>query len=149
MIEETCGNIEIDPDTFPWVRLEDRAQLPEIRACYFVTVGEDVLYIGKTDNLNRRWRGHHLLKVFQEFNEVRISWLAPLPGWKLDEFEKELINAYQPKINRPFKPENTKRLTIDISPELHYAIKTTAIAQGILMADMLRELLESKYTSNT
>ncbi len=38
-----------------------------------------------------------------------------------------------------------KRLTIDISEELHRAIKMKAVEQGMPMADMLRSLLENNY----
>jgi len=38
-----------------------------------------------------------------------------------------------------------KRLTIDVSEELHRAIKMKAVEQGTPMADMLRSLLERNY----
>jgi predicted DNA binding CopG/RHH family protein len=38
-----------------------------------------------------------------------------------------------------------KRLTLDISEELHRAIKGKAVIEGKPMVDMLRELLEEKY----
>ncbi len=38
-----------------------------------------------------------------------------------------------------------KRLTIDVSEELHRAIKMKAVEQGTPMADMLRSLLENNY----
>ena len=38
-----------------------------------------------------------------------------------------------------------KRLTIDVTEELHKAIKMKAVEQGTPMADMLRSLLESNY----
>lgn len=41
-----------------------------------------------------------------------------------------------------------KRLTLDIPEELHRAIKTKAVANGVAMADMLRELLQIKYGNN-
>ncbi len=38
-----------------------------------------------------------------------------------------------------------KRLTIDVSEELHRAIKMKAVELGVPMADMLRSLLENNY----
>lgn len=38
-----------------------------------------------------------------------------------------------------------KRLTIDVTPDLHRAIKMKAVERGTPMADMLRSLLESNY----
>jgi hypothetical protein len=38
-----------------------------------------------------------------------------------------------------------KRLTLDISEDLHKAIKMQSVALGVPMVDMLRKLLESNY----
>lgn len=38
-----------------------------------------------------------------------------------------------------------KRLTIDVTEDLHRAIKLKAVEQGTPMADMLRSLLERNY----
>jgi predicted DNA binding CopG/RHH family protein len=38
-----------------------------------------------------------------------------------------------------------KRLTLDISEDLHKAIKTRAVVEGVPMANMLRSLLEQYY----
>jgi predicted DNA binding CopG/RHH family protein len=38
-----------------------------------------------------------------------------------------------------------KRLTLDISEDLHKAIKTWAVVEGVPMANMLRSLLEENY----
>lgn len=43
------------------------------------------------------------------------------------------------------QPPKMKRLTIDVSEELHRAIKMKAVEQGTAMADMLRSLLEQNY----
>lgn len=42
-------------------------------------------------------------------------------------------------------PERTKRLTIDISPTLHKAIKQRALDDDVTMADQLREVLAAYY----
>ena len=38
-----------------------------------------------------------------------------------------------------------KRLTLDIPEELHKAIKTRAVVEGVPMANMLRSLLDQNY----
>lgn len=38
-----------------------------------------------------------------------------------------------------------KRLTLDIPDELHRKIKGKAVAEGVTMVEMLRELLETNY----
>jgi hypothetical protein len=42
-------------------------------------------------------------------------------------------------------PPKLKRLTLDIPDELHRKIKGRAVAEGVTMVDMLRELLEENY----
>lgn len=39
----------------------------------------------------------------------------------------------------------TKRLTLDITPQLHGRIKLAAIAAGTTAADLLRDLLEREF----
>ncbi|HEY9859765.1 MAG TPA: CopG family transcriptional regulator [Candidatus Obscuribacterales bacterium] len=43
------------------------------------------------------------------------------------------------------KPEKMKRLTLDLPESLHKSIKLKATAEGVTMADLLRELLEEHY----
>ena len=44
--------------------------------------------------------------------------------------------------------EPTKRLTIDVSPELHRRIKVQCAQEGMNIADVIRELLESRFPAN-
>ena len=145
MIEETCKSIKANPDTFPWVKLEDRAQLPEIRACYFVLHGDQVLYIGRTKDLKKRWVSHHILRNYKLPDSIKIAWYEAQPNWSLEKMERSLIKDYKPTINVQSKPDNAIRLSFDISEGLHKAIKRQALEDGVPMADMLRDLLESRY----
>lgn len=43
------------------------------------------------------------------------------------------------------EPEPTKRLTIDVSQNLHRAIKTACAQRGVKMADEIRELLTEHF----
>jgi predicted DNA binding CopG/RHH family protein len=43
------------------------------------------------------------------------------------------------------EPVKMKRLTLDIPEDLHKAIKTRAVVEGVPMANMLRSLLEEHY----
>ncbi len=54
-----------------------------------------------------------------------------------------LVDAEPPK-EEP-KPEKMKRLTVDLPESLHRALKLKAAAEGVTMADLLRELLEERY----
>lgn len=42
-------------------------------------------------------------------------------------------------------PQRTKRLTIDISQSLHKRIKTHCVAREVIMADVIREILEERF----
>jgi hypothetical protein len=48
-------------------------------------------------------------------------------------------------VNNRTAPEETKRLTLDVSASLHKRIKTACAQKGVKMADDLRELLERTY----
>jgi hypothetical protein len=81
---------------------------------------------------------------------------------KLDQFVSGKISDPAPKpsipaATPPTVSENTtdsvekakmKRLTLDISEDLHKAIKMQSVTLGIPMVDMLRKLLESHYGSS-
>jgi len=41
--------------------------------------------------------------------------------------------------------ERRKRLTLDVSEDLHRRIKMSCVGQGELMADVLREILEKSF----
>lgn len=45
----------------------------------------------------------------------------------------------------PQEKPKMKRLTLDIPETLHRAIKMKSVEQGVPMADLLRDLLESNY----
>jgi predicted DNA binding CopG/RHH family protein len=47
------------------------------------------------------------------------------------------------------KPAKIKRLTLDLSEELHRAIKINAAAEGVTMAEKLRALLMEHYGLNS
>ena len=56
----------------------------------------------------------------------------------------EAVSMPSPTAAAP-SPPKLKRLTLDIPDELHRKIKGKAVAEGVTMVDMLRELLEANY----
>lgn len=56
----------------------------------------------------------------------------------------DLVAPPQPTPAEP-SPLKLKRLTLDIPDELHRKIKGKAVAEGVTMVEMLRELLETNY----
>jgi hypothetical protein len=45
----------------------------------------------------------------------------------------------------PTEKRPTKRLTLDIDAELHQRVRVACARDGVIMADMLRELLEKRF----
>ena len=61
-----------------------------------------------------------------------------------------LVETEHPLVSEAeMKPEKIKRLTLDIPESLHKAIKLKATTEGITMVDLLRELLEEHYGSQS
>jgi len=54
---------------------------------------------------------------------------------------ESIVQTTQPKTEKG----KLKRLTLDISEDLHRSIKMKSVSLGIPMVDMLRTLLESNY----
>ena len=50
---------------------------------------------------------------------------------------------------RPAKPVRMKRFTIDVPAELHRRIKTQCAGEGLKMADVLREMLETRFPAKS
>ncbi len=51
----------------------------------------------------------------------------------------------KPPAGQPAPEARSKRLTIDVSLDLHRRIKTASAHQGALMADTLRAVLEREF----
>ena len=49
----------------------------------------------------------------------------------------------------PPKPAPMKRFTIDVPVDLHRRIKTHCAMEGIQMADLLREMLETRFPAKS
>ncbi len=54
-------------------------------------------------------------------------------------------SAPPPETGNPSEKAKMKRLTLDISEDLHKAIKMQSVTLGVPMVDMLRTLLETHY----
>ena len=69
------------------------------------------------------------------------NWVASKSNEYSDSVSKNSNNSNNVEEAKP----KMKRLTIDVTEELHRAIKMKAVEQGTPMADMLRSLLERNY----
>lgn len=105
--------IDINLFDLPFVLLSDLNNLPNCPAIYFALDSQNIIhYIGKADNLQKRWKDHHRQYRLDDINKkypVRIAWLV----WSKDDLssaEKYFINHYRPLLN------NTKVETPEIVP---------------------------------
>lgn len=93
----------------PHSLLTSLGDLPGLPGVYVVYQGVETLYVGKTRNLQRRWRAHHRRDQFATFGaDVFLAWL-PLPASTVlarATYENLLIAMFQPCLNgKPF-PSN-------------------------------------------
>lgn len=91
----------IKPDSLPSVSLSCRSSLPEVPCIYFVMISQGIIqYIGRTNNLRRRWQQHHRLGQLEKYQQVKIAWLLVNDGSLLPEIEKALIKRFKPYLNQ-------------------------------------------------
>jgi len=57
----------------------------------------------------------------------------------------EMTVEASPQVATPKADIYTARLTIDVTPELRGRIKVAAFQQGVTVAEMIRELLETRF----
>lgn len=88
----------------PSVYLLEKDKLPNCASIYFVSDSQgQVLYVGRTVNLVKRWREHHRfnqLKRLNRKNRISISWLTCSNDINtLSNLENEFIKLYKPPLN--------------------------------------------------
>lgn len=89
---------------WPNLPLTQRSQLPNHPGIYVITdLEEQVWYVGKSANLNNRWRGkgHHRYPQLSRTNKKKsfqIYW-KPFHLEHLNEFEQHYINLFNPHLN--------------------------------------------------
>ena len=98
----------------PWL-LEARPftqkrELPSVAAIYFVLRADELLYIGSSINLRKRWNGsgHHISQLIVDRhleNEIQLTWLGCQGNQRLylHNMEMALIRGLDPVLNKTFK----------------------------------------------
>jgi predicted DNA binding CopG/RHH family protein len=72
-----------------------------------------------------------------------VSDPAQLDQWVSERGESD--GAESQSLESAPESVKMKRLTLDIPEDLHKAIKTRAVVEGVPMANMLRSLLDQNY----
>ena len=106
-------------DKLPLVKLLDKAKLPETAGIYFVIDSDNrLLYIGKAQNIYKRWLNHHRYEQLAKINKKISTYLK----WYecennediLTKLEQYFIKLYQPELNQT-KIEATNVTPAEIS----------------------------------
>lgn len=136
------------PLNLPSVSLLERHNLPSCQSIYFVLEDGQVLYIGRTVNLNQRWAVHHILpQLKMRKGEVRIAWLECSVAELLPEIETGLIEHFQPLLNVVKNPLRLKTadkgiISSVISKEMKERLKKYANSKGWSMSHAAGVLIE-------
>ncbi len=92
--------ITITPSALPSLPLNERRDLPDTAAIYFVLAGNAVLYIGQSVSLQQRWLAHHRFAQLNEYENCRIAWMQVDDASLLDGLEQACIAYFSPVLNR-------------------------------------------------
>jgi hypothetical protein len=130
-------NFEINLAQLPQVKFSDLDQLPNCSGIYFAHDSEGIIhYIGKAEDLQKRWKTHHRKAQLESINEkypIKIAWLV----WSKDDLtsaESYFINNYKPLLNNT-KVENPELIPSEvILKQLLRKIANKICAVGIVKA---------------
>lgn len=106
---------------FPSLAFEHRKDLPVIPALYFVVDSKrDVVYIGQTQNLRKRWESHHRA-IQMDRGNYRIHWRVVPDEALRRNYEARCIEHFRPAWNRSEVPVNDlKRVMAYITEVARY-----------------------------
>lgn len=89
----------------PWVSTDELDLLPEDPGVYFVMSAGKVIYVGKAQNLMRRWMSHHRLDQVRLVGDADIHY-AVVAVEDVGMLEVEMIELFSPLLNNTRSPVN-------------------------------------------
>ncbi len=94
-----------DLDNLPAVELSAKDRLPATAGIYFAVDNSDrLLYIGKAQNINKRWVNHHRYHQLEKINKkntIFLKWYECENDENiLIQLEKYFIQTYHPELNQ-------------------------------------------------
>ncbi len=111
-------------------------QLPPRSGIYYVTGAWRVFYVGKSQNLKRRWRSHHKLAEFNALNPFGRIHYHLLPNQKLQDWERKEIKRLNPPWNYQTALTAGERLRLKITTGIRMAVIVSGV--GILLGGIVR-----------
>lgn len=133
----------LDIFSLPALPLADRAFFPDIPALYFVICADEIVYIGQTKSLLKRWLGHDRLRVYKQFPSVRIAWIEVDDIWLLPQLEHACIRYFTPRDNGK-SADNCYRLQVFLPRELQKSLKLLAIRHNVSLQRFVVSALAEK-----
>lgn len=154
----------IVPTSLPSVALKTKFKLPKEPGIYFVIWMEQILYIGRSENIFKRWQGHHRYQqILEDHPGSHIAWIVCSEMSLLPVIENALIDKFQPPINwsdvqkytprqryregrKPFRGEAKKRRNVILTEKNYQGLQAIAEALGKpSRSEAIEYLAEEKY----
>jgi len=137
----------VTPAALPSVSIDERRELPDTAAIYFVLTGTAVLYIGQSVSLRQRCLAHHRLAQLNERGGCRIAWMMVDDTSLLDELEQACITHFQPVLNGTEIGDNevwqaTLRLPRDLEPAVKEVARQRLVPPTIALRQLIKERLD-------
>ena len=133
---------KLDLSALPSLPLLDKKRLPELSAVYFcIDSSGNVLYIGKSKNLNRRWLWHHRRTQLKDIDGVCLAWMET-PSELLLEVESALITWFKPSLNWATVLSNNPRICGYVSPALKSIAANFAKRQRISESELITDFVK-------
>lgn len=89
----------VNPFALPYVNLDDKTDLPSNPGLYFVIDGKTLLYIGRSKDLNQRWKSHHRYKQIKAIAKNPQIAFLDVDDEDLLWVERDVINRFKPVLN--------------------------------------------------
>jgi len=133
----------IDPLKLPSLLLKERSSLPNCSAVYFVTALNNVIYIGKAQNLAARWVNHHKWSKLAKMDcPVKIAWLECSDTNLLVDIEAALIEQFRPKLNISQRRSSNEELRAYVSLNINRTFRVVAALKDKNLSDTIAEAIE-------
>lgn len=127
---------KIKPIELPSMPMADYKEFPKIQAVYFVHFDKELVYIGKSINLRRRWSAHDLRYSAEHTGEIRVSWLdcTGFQPRELSDFEASCITYFKPLLNGHAMPE---QFTFRLPEKAAIALRQYCDKEGLILSVFL------------
>ncbi len=114
--EDGSQSTILNPQLWAYVEYGKRSLLPAIAGVYCVlTSGDAALYVGESENIYQRWRGHHLKHLLRAGASLRIAWRETFSEAGRLKMEALLVRKHQPRLNVNLLPRPAKVMSAPLS----------------------------------